>query len=134
MPGKKQERKKMLRRTFLAGMSGFVVTGCVGGNGDGGDDGGDGDDEEQPTRTEGLGPVPEEYGNATAVGGMEREDPENLLSYDDVNYQSEPMSDQRCDGCTYWIPDQNGDDLGACAIVENDIEPDGWCSNYAPQT
>mgnify|MGYP000037574300 CR=1 FL=1 len=134
MPGGEQKDEKILRRTFLAGMSGFAVTGCMGGNGDGGDDGGDGDGEEEPPRTEGLGAVPAEYENATAVGGMDREDSENLLSYDDVNYQSEPVGDQRCDGCTYWIPDQNGDDLGACAIVSGEIEPNGWCSSYAPQT
>jgi hypothetical protein len=121
-----------MRRTFLAGVSGFVVTGCIGGNGDGEDGGGEGGGD-GPQRSEDLGPVPEEYNNATAVGGLEREDPENLLGYDAVAYQSSPNGDQRCDGCMYWIPDKNDDGLGACAIVEKDIEPDGWCSRYAPQ-
>jgi hypothetical protein len=126
-------RKKIMRRTFLAGVSGFVVTGCIGGNGDGEDGGGEEGEGDGPQRSEDLGPVPEEYENATAVGGLEREDPENLLSYDAVSYQSSPNGDQQCDGCMYWIPDQNDDGLGACAIVEKDIEPDGWCSRYAPQ-
>jgi len=142
MSGEKDEptRDVVLRRTFLAGLagvSGFVATGCVGGNGDGGDgdaDGGDGDGEEEPQRTEGLGSAPEEYENSTAVGGMEREDPDDLLSYDAAGYQSSPNGDMRCDGCRYWIPDKNDDGLGACAIVANEIEPDGWCGRYAPQT
>lgn len=135
MSGEKDEptRDEVLRRTFLvglAGVSGFAATGCVGGNG------GDTEDEdvEQPRRTEGLGPAPEEYENSTAVGGMEREDTEALLSYDAAGYQSSPNGDMRCDGCRYWIPDKNDDGLGACAIVANEIEPDGWCGRYAPQT
>lgn len=135
MSGEKDEptRDEVLRRTFLAGlagMSGFAATGCVGGNGGDTED----EDAEQPRRTEGLGPAPEEYENSTAVGGREREDPEALLSYDAASYQSSPNGDMRCDGCRYWIPDKNDDGLGACAIVANDIEPDGWCGRYAPQT
>jgi len=138
MSGEKNEAERdgVLRRTFLAGLagvSGFVATGCVGGNGGGGDSD-SGDDEEEPQRTEGLGPVPEEYENSTAVDGMEREDPDSLIPYDAVNYQSSPNGNMRCDGCRYWIPDKNNDGLGACAIVANDIEPEGWCGRYAPQT
>ena len=128
----------MMRRAFLAGMSGFVVTGCVGGNGDGGGDGTDGGDggnggNETQVNPE-LGPVPAEYENATSVSDMERQSSDSLLSFDAVSYQSSPSSGQRCDGCMYWIPDQNGDGLGACAIIANEIEPDGWCSRYAPQS
>jgi hypothetical protein len=135
MSGEKDEptRDEVLRRTFLvglAGVSGFAATGCVGGNGGDTED----EDAEQPRRTEGLGPAPEEYENSTAVGGMEREDTEALLSYDAAGYQSSPNGDMRCDGCRYWIPDKNDDGLGACAIVANEIEPDGWCGRYAPQT
>lgn len=126
-----------MRRTFLAGMSGFVVTGCVGGNGDGGDDGSDGGGGNGGNETQvnpDLGPVPAEYENATSVSDMERQPSEDLLSFDSVSYQSSPNNGQRCDGCMYWIPDQNGDGLGACSIVANEIEPDGWCSRYAPQS
>ena len=133
MPGENNNgRQRLMRRKFLVGISGFVVTGCLGGNGDGnGDDGNETDGE--PQITEGLGPVPEEYEGATSVGGLERRSSDQLLSYEDSNYQSSPSDDQRCDGCTYWIPDKNDDGLGACAIVANEIEPDGWCSRYAPQ-
>jgi hypothetical protein len=135
MSGEKDEptRDEVLRRTFLAGLagvSGFAATGCVGGNGGDTED----EDAEQPQRTEGLGPAPEEYENSTAVGGMEREDTDDLLSYDAAGYQSSPKNDRQCDGCRYWIPDKNDDGLGACAIVANEIEPDGWCGRYAPQT
>lgn len=115
-------------------MSGFVVTGCVGGNGDDGENGeGNGDDEDEPSRTEDLGPVPEEYETAEDVSGNQR-NPDSLMEYDDVNYQSEPVGNQRCDGCRYWIPDMNDDGLGACSLVAGEIEPNGWCSSYAPQT
>ena len=134
MQGEQQERKEILRRTFLVGMSGFVVTGCVGGNGNGdGGNGENGDGDDEPPRTEGLGPVPEEYETAEDVSGQQR-DPDSLLEYDDVNYQSQPVGDQRCDGCRYWIPDKNGDELGACSLVAGEIEANGWCSRYAPQT
>ena len=129
MPGGERKDEKILRRTFLAGMSGFVVTGCVGENTEG-DDGWEGQDE--PPRNEDLEPVPAVYETTVDVSGRER-DPEGLMSLVEVNYQSEPLDDQRCEVCRYWIPDMNADGLGACSVVANEIEPDGWCSNYAPR-
>lgn len=61
-----------------------------------------------------------------------KRDPDNLMSKEDVNYRSEGSSQSNCANCRYYIPDKNGDDLGACSLVEGDIEPKAWCSRYAP--
>lgn len=76
-----------------------------------------------------VGPVPETYETATALDGTVR-DPGSLSSKRAVNYQSEPAENDRCAGCRYYIPDKDGDGLGACAVVAGRIEPDGWCASY----
>jgi hypothetical protein len=45
-------------------------------------------------------------------------------------YQSEPRDGQQCTDCRFYIPDKNGDGLGACAVVEGKIEPQAWCSSF----
>lgn len=114
------------RRRFLhiAGTTAVVsVAGCGGGPGDGGDGGGAGGD------GNGLGPVPSEYETATAQGGQTR-NPESLSSKSAVSYQSEPNDGQQCSNCSLYVTDENDDGLGACAIVEGTIEPDGYCVSY----
>ena len=74
--------------------------------------------------------VPSEYETATALGGTQR-NPESLSSQADVDYQPEPNEGQQCSGCTFYIEDKNGDGMGACAIVEGTIDPEGWCVSYA---
>ncbi|MEF8822245.1 MAG: high-potential iron-sulfur protein [Halovenus sp.] len=76
-----------------------------------------------------LGPVPAVYENARALDGTVR-DPDSLSSKRGVNYQSVPEGGRQCAGCGYYIPDKDGDGLGACAIVAGRIEPDGWCVSY----
>jgi len=49
-----------------------------------------------------------------------------------VNYQDSPNEGNQCSGCTFYIPNKNGDGLGACAIVAGAIDPEGWCVSYAP--
>ncbi|WP_372912720.1 high-potential iron-sulfur protein, partial [Salinigranum sp.] len=115
------------RRRFVS-ISGTValgtLAGCTGGGGDGGDStttasGGDGES------------VPSQYETATSIGGNERK-PGSLASKDAVNYKSSPNGGQKCSGCTYYIEDKNGDDLGACSIVQGTIEPNGWCASFVP--
>ncbi|WP_435079466.1 high-potential iron-sulfur protein [Halococcus sp. AFM35] len=77
------------------------------------------------------GPVPDTYRTATNQGGTER-NPDSLQSKSAVQYQSQPRNNQRCSGCLFYIPDKNGDGLGACSIVEGDIQPNGWCASYSP--
>lgn len=120
------------RRSFL--LVAAAITSGLAGCGGGG--------EATPTPTEpptepepdsGTGDgVPDEYATATAVGGNRR-NPDGLSTKEAVQYQSEPSEDQQCSNCFFYIPDQNGDGLGACAIVEGTIEPQGWCVSYSPQ-
>lgn len=130
----------------MAGAAAVVsVAGCAGGGGGG--DGGDEPETEaatepetetesgdggQATETDTAGSVdsvPEEYATATAQDGTER-DPDSVATQEAVMYQSEPRDGQRCSGCAFYIPDRNGDGLGACAVVEGTIEPQAWCSSY----
>jgi len=76
-----------------------------------------------------FGPVPEIYETATALDGTVRE-PESVSSKRAVNYHSVPEDGRQCAGCRYYIPDKDGDGLGACAVVAGRIEPDGWCASY----
>ncbi|MFD1647968.1 nitrous oxide reductase accessory protein NosL [Haloarchaeobius litoreus] len=113
------------RRTMLALVgtgSAAALGGCLGGNGDG-DDG-------TPTATETPSDaVPDEYRTATGLDGGQR-DPAALVAKGDVSYQSEPQNGQQCSGCAFYIPDKNGDGVGACTIVEGTIEPNGYCTSY----
>lgn len=108
-----------------------------GGRRDGGQQGGQqgGGGGQQGTRRQsgrGLGPVPDEYETATAQGGMQR-DPEKLQTKQALNYQSTPNDGEQCSDCRFYIPDKNGDGLGACTLVEGKIEPEGWCVSFATQ-
>lgn len=77
------------------------------------------------------GPVPAVYRTATSLGGSER-NPDSLAPKSAVQYQSHPKNGQQCSGCVFYIPDKNGDGLGACSIVEGYIQPEGWCISYNP--
>lgn len=106
-------RRRLLRWVGAGPVA--VLAGCTGG--------GDGETPE---------PIPAAYRTATAQGGDPR-DPDQLAAKAVVDYQAEPNGDQRCAGCRFFVPDRDGDGLGACTIVEGTIDPDGWCSSYAPQ-
>lgn len=76
-------------------------------------------------------PVPDTYRTATSQGGTER-NPDSLQTKSAVQYQSQPQNNQQCSGCLFYIPDKNGDGLGACSIVQGEIQPKGWCASYSP--
>ncbi len=99
-----------------------------GGAGSGGGSGGGESGDQQPSG-QGLGPVPDEYVTATAQDGTERS-PDSVATKQAVMYQSEPRDGQQCTDCRFYITDENGDGLGACAVVEGKIEPQGWCSSF----
>lgn len=78
------------------------------------------------------GPVPAVYRTATSQGGTKR-NPDALTSKGGANYSSAVGErEQTCAICRYYISDRNGDGLGACSVVEGNIEPDAWCTLYAP--
>jgi len=109
------------RRTIVALLA-SGATGALAGCG------GDGNGDSTPTATTGDG-VPEAYRTATGLGGGQR-DPAALATQSAVNYQSEPQGGTQCSGCSYYVPDKNGDGLGACTIVEGTIDPSGYCTSY----
>ncbi len=109
------------RRTMLALLGSGAAGALAGCGGDSGDGGG------SPTPT--ADTVPGEYRTAEGLGGGQR-DPEALSTQSAVNYQSEPQGEKQCSGCSYYIPDKNGDGLGACTIVEGTIDPSGYCTSY----
>jgi len=41
-----------------------------------------------------------------------------------VSYQSTPKGKQRCDNCSLWQPP------GSCKLVQDPIDPAGWCVLY----
>ena len=55
------------------------------------------------------GPVPSAYRTATSQGGTDR-NPDSLQSKDAVEYQSQPKDGERCSGCLFYLPDENGTD------------------------
>jgi len=101
---------------LLGSSSAASIAGC-GGDGDG-----------TPTGTASDG-VPAEYRTAAGLDGGQR-DPTALSTQSAVSYQSEPQDRKQCSGCSYYIPDKNGDGVGACTIVEGTIDPSGYCTSY----
>jgi hypothetical protein len=138
------------RRRFLhlAGVTALTagLAGCGGGGGDGGgettaDGGGETTAGGGDTPTSGGGEtttsggssdaeVPEAYRTATAQNGQQR-DPDNLVAPSALNYQEEPNNGNQCSGCQFYIPDQNGDGMGACTLITGMVDPQGWCNSYA---
>jgi hypothetical protein len=77
------------------------------------------------------GPVPEVYRTAMSQGGSKRSS-DALQSKSAVQYQTQPKNGRQCSGCMFYIPDKNGDGLGACSVVEGYIQPTAWCASYSP--
>lgn len=120
------------RRQFLrvAGAA-AITTSLAGCGGSGGGDSSEATAESNDESGDGGGePVPESERTAEALGGIQR-DPDALQDPAALNYQSSPNNGQQCDGCQYYVPDQNGDGKGACTLVSGQIDPEGWCISYA---
>jgi hypothetical protein len=75
--------------------------------------------------------VPQMYRGAWSQGEAKRTE-EGLVPKDAVNYQQRPNGGNQCSGCMFYIEDKNGDGMGACAVVQGVIDPDGWCEKYSP--
>lgn len=103
----------------LTGASATVLLAGCGGDGGDGDDGGDGGDDT----------VPEEYRTATSLSGTQR-DPDALSTKSALDYQETPNDGEQCSSCQYYIEDKNDDGMGACTLVEGNIDPEGWCSSF----
>ena len=44
-----------------------------------------------------------------------------------VQYQQTPKKDQKCSTCLQFVPPDS------CKLVEGKINPEGWCSLFAPK-
>jgi hypothetical protein len=119
-------RRRFLRLTGVTTLA--AVAGCSSG-GTAGDESGDGETTAPASGETDGGGVPAAYRTATAIGGTQR-NPDGLSAQSAVNYQPEPESGQQCSGCAYYIEDKNGDGMGACAIVEGTVAPEGYCVSY----
>ena len=53
------------------------------------------------------------------------------LSKSEVSYQTGPRGDQRCDNCAFWLAGNDPKSIGACSMVQGEIEPSGWCAIWA---
>lgn len=76
------------------------------------------------------GPIPDVYRTATSQDGSKRSS-DALQSKSAVQYQTQPKNGQQCSGCMFYIPDKNGDGLGACSVVEGYIQSTAWCASYS---
>lgn len=48
------------------------------------------------------------------------------VSQQSVDYRGSPKGKARCSNCVQWQPP------AACKLVSGKINPNGWCSIYAP--
>lgn len=48
-----------------------------------------------------------------------------------VQYQEEPVGEQRCDNCVFWLPGEDPEGVGACSMVQGEILPNAWCAIWA---
>lgn len=127
MADDQRTRRRFIWLTGTATMAGLA--GCAGG---GGGDGGGGGETEATTTASGSGStggVPEEYATATSLDGTQR-NPDSLSAKDAVSYQEQPKDGQQCSNCRYYIEDKDGNGMGACAIVEGEISPEGYCVSF----
>jgi hypothetical protein len=128
------------RRRLLALVGSGLATSLAGCSGGGGGDGGDdtatptatptATETAAPTSTPGDDTVPEEYRTATSLSGAQR-NPDSLSSKEALSYQPEPSDGQQCSTCQFYIPDKNGDGMGACTLVAGNIAPEAYCVSYA---
>ena len=126
MSGNPNSRRQFLRVAGAAALT-TSLAGCGGsGGGDSSESTADSNDESG----DGGEPVPESERTAEALGGIQR-DPDALQDPAALSYQSTPNNGQQCDGCLYYVPDQNGDGMGACTLIAGQIDPEGWCISYA---
>jgi hypothetical protein len=128
MPEHPNSRRQFLR---VAGAA-AITTGLAGCGGSGTETAesasGDTTDERSAETDEADGVPPSER-TAEALNGIER-NPDALQDPDALNYQQTPKNGQRCDGCQYYVPDENGDGMGACTLISGQVDPEGWCISY----
>ena len=106
-------RRRMLQGTLALGC-GLLVPAALFGcdSGKQADATGAAPDAPPPPDTDAAAPAAEPEAPAAAA----------KVSQASVQYQNQPKGDQKCSGCQHFIPESN-----ACALVEGQISPEGWC-------
>lgn len=116
------------RRTYLKYTGVAAVTALAGCSGGDGDDGGDGANHEVPHPDDGT--VPDAEQNAETLGGQSRPD-EPGQAKDEVGFAHEPSGNEYCGNCNLFVPDEDGDGFGACAVVKGKIHACDYCNLWA---
>lgn len=55
---------------------------------------------------------------SVVAGCLDNSDSDGMSAKNDVSYQSQPMNGQQCSGCKFFIPPEEGEDLGKCSRVD----------------
>lgn len=152
--------RRMYLTATASGAAGLTgLSGCLGGSSeeepaDSGDESdseessGGSDDEQDDGHEEELpegvseeefesGPVPEVYQSTLSLGTEERhaddlaaKDEVDFSEFDEAQEHSAHVAGTCCGNCADYIPDQNGDEFGACAEVQGYIDAEDWCAIY----
>jgi hypothetical protein len=117
------------RRCFLGLVAGGLSTAAAGCSSSGGSDGESTAEDGVPPELQ--GPVADPYETAEGQAGTKR-NPNRLSEKPTVNYQDTPRDGESCANCGAYIPDKNGDGLGACVLVTGYFETDDWCAVWYP--
>lgn len=121
----------LLGTTSVAALAGCA---SLAGNGNG-DGNGDGTGESRPDDwcvEENAGEVPDIFRTAESIDGIQR-NPGELDTREDAAYQCHPQGYQLCANCRFFIPgkpEETGNGVGACAIVEGRMRSQDWCALY----
>ncbi len=76
-------------------------------------------------------PVPDGMEECVSIEGVER-DPDDLMSKEDVAYETNPRNYQLCANCSFFCPSQTTDPFGACTEVEGAVASQHWCAIWDP--
>ncbi len=48
-----------------------------------------------------------------------------------LKYQSTPKGNQKCSGCTLFVPGKTAAADGTCKVITGSISPNGWCTAFS---
>ena len=48
-----------------------------------------------------------------------------------LQYQSTPKGNQKCSGCSLFVPGKTATADGTCKVITGPISPNGWCTAFS---